>query len=143
MLKDNIVQKCIELLEEKQLIYYGALDPPKGTEGINWKPRTQMLFKSTDFGDDVDRALQKADGNWTYFANDIAYHFYKISRGFQHMILELGSDHIGYVKRLKAAVKALSDDNTTIDVKLHNIVNFFDNGTQIKMSKDLESFNYS
>ncbi|GAT75361.1 arginyl-tRNA synthetase, partial [Ehrlichia ruminantium] len=133
--KDNIVQKCIELLQEKQLIYYGTLDQPKGTEGINWKPRTQMLFRSTDFGDDVDRALQKADGSWTYFANDIAYHFYKISRGFQHMILELGSDHIGYVKRLKAAVKALSDGNATIDIKLHSIVNFLDNGAQIKMSK--------
>ncbi|KYW99145.1 arginine--tRNA ligase [Ehrlichia ruminantium] len=133
--KDNIVQKCIELLQEKQLIYYGTLDQPKGTEGINWKPRTQMLFKSTDFGDDVDRALQKADGSWTYFANDIAYHFYKISRGFQHMILELGSDHIGYVKRLKAAVKALSDGNATIDIKLHSIVNFLDNGAQVKMSK--------
>ncbi|QGR02557.1 arginine--tRNA ligase [Ehrlichia ruminantium] len=135
LIRDNVVQKCVKLLHEKQLIYYGVLDQPKGTEGINWKPRTQMLFKSTNFGDDIDRALQKADGSWTYFANDIAYHFYKISRGFNHMILELGSDHIGYVKRLKAAVKALSDGNATIDIKLHNIVNFFDNGTQVKMSK--------
>ena len=127
LLKNNVVEKCVKLLQDKKLIYYGILDQPKGTENQNWKPRTQMLFKSTDFGDDVDRALQKVDGSWTYFANDIAYHFDKLSRGFQHMILELGSDHIGYVKRLKAAVKALSDNTATIDIKLHNIVNFLDN----------------
>ncbi|AHX03630.1 arginine--tRNA ligase [Ehrlichia chaffeensis str. Heartland] len=135
LLKNNIVEKCVKLLEDKQLIYYGVLEQPKGTEMQNWKPRTQMLFKSTDFGDDVDRALQKVDGSWTYFANDIAYHFDKISRGFQHMILELGSDHIGYVKRLKAAVKALSNNNATVDIKLHNTVNFLDDGVQVKMSK--------
>ncbi|AHX04809.1 arginine--tRNA ligase [Ehrlichia japonica] len=135
LLKNNVIEKCVRLLEDKQLIYYGVLDHPKGMENQNWKPRTQMLFKSTDFGDDVDRALQKVDGSWTYFASDIAYHFDKISRGFQHMILELGSDHIGYVKRLKAAVKALSNNNATIDIKLHNIVNFLDDGMQVKMSK--------
>ena len=135
LLKSNIVEKCVKLLQDKKLVYYGVLDQPKGTEGQNWKPRMQMLFKSTNFGDDVDRALQKVDGSWTYFANDIGYHFDKLSRGFQHMILELGSDHIGYVKRLKAAVKALSDNTATIDIKLHNIVNFLDNGVQVKMSK--------
>ena len=135
LLKNNVVEKCVKLLEDKKLIYYGVLDQPKGTENNNWQPRKQMLFRSTDFGDDVDRALQKVDGSWTYFASDIAYHFDKISRGFQHMILELGSDHIGYVKRLKAAVKALSDNTATIDIKLHNIVNFLNNGVQVKMSK--------
>ncbi|AHC39274.1 arginine--tRNA ligase [Ehrlichia muris] len=135
LLKNNVIEKCVKLLEDKQLIYYGVLDHPKGMENQNWKPRTQMLFKSTNFGDDVDRALQKIDGSWTYFASDIAYHFDKMSRGFQHMILELGSDHIGYVKRLKAAVKALSNNNATVDIKLHNIVNFLDGGVQVKMSK--------
>ena len=135
LLRNNVIEKCVRFLEDKQLIYYGVLDYPKGVESQSWKPRTQMLFKSTNFGDDVDRALQKVDGSWTYFASDIAYHFDKISRGFQHMILELGSDHIGYVKRLKAAVKALSNNNATIDIKLHNVVNFLDGGVQVKMSK--------
>ena len=135
LLKNNVVEKCVKLLQEKKLIYYGVLEEPKGTESQRWKPREQMLFKSTDFGDDVDRALQKVDGSWTYFASDIAYHFDKLSRGFQHMILDLGFDHIGYVKRLKAAVKALSDNTATIDIKLHNIVNFLDDGVQVKMSK--------
>ncbi|KJV68840.1 arginine--tRNA ligase [Candidatus Neoehrlichia procyonis] len=129
------IDNCITKLQKKGLIYYGVLDKPKGKEQSDWSSREQMLFRSTKFGDDVDRALKKKDGSWTYFANDIAYHFDKISRGFYRMILELGSDHAGYVTRLKSAVKALSDGKATIDIKLHNIVNFLENGEPIKMSK--------
>ncbi|QXK91930.1 arginine--tRNA ligase [Neoehrlichia mikurensis] len=129
------IDKCIAVLQEKGLIYYGVPEKPKSKEYSDWSPRRQMLFQSTKFGDDVDRALTKEDGSWTYFAGDIAYHFDKISRGFCRMILELGSDHAGYVTRLKSAVKALSDDKAILDVKLHNIVNFLENGEPVKMSK--------
>ena len=133
---EKVIEKCIEYLRERGLVYEGFLDKPKGVEdGVEWHSRKQMLFKSTDFGDDSDRALQKSDGSWTYFAGDIAYHFNKLSRGFDRLILALGFDHKGYVSRIKAIVNALSDGNATIDVKLYNMVNFLENGVPVKMSK--------
>ncbi|MCV3769720.1 MAG: DALR anticodon-binding domain-containing protein, partial [Wolbachia pipientis] len=133
--KSGKIEKSIKLLSEKGLVYEGYLQRPKSKESKNWTSRKEVLFCSTKFGDDIDRALKKEDGSWTYFASDIAYHFDKISRGFNNMVIELGSDHGGYVKRLKAVVSALSDNKAKIEVKLHNIVNFFDNGKPIKMSK--------
>ncbi len=133
--KSGKIEEGIKILSDKNLIYQGYLEKPKGEKSENWTERKQMLFRSTQFGDDVDRALTKEDGSWTYFASDIAYHYDKILRGFNYMIVEVGSDHGGYVKRLKAIVSALSDGNAKIDVKLHNIVNFLENGKPVKMSK--------
>ncbi len=138
--KSGKIEESIKILSDKGLVYEGYLEKPKGKESENWTSRKEMLFRSTKFGDDVDRALKKEDGSWTYFASDIAYHFDKISRGFNNMIVELGSDHGGYVKRLKAVVSALSDDQAKIEVKLHNIVNFFENGKPVKMSKRSGNF---
>ncbi len=133
--KSGKIEEGIKILSDKNLIYHGYLDKPKGEKSENWTEREQLLFRSTQFGDDVDRALTKEDGSWTYFASDIAYHYDKILRGFNYMIVEVGSDHGGYVKRLKAIVSALSDGHAKIDVKLHNIVNFLENGKPVKMSK--------
>ncbi|WP_339046281.1 arginine--tRNA ligase [Candidatus Mesenet endosymbiont of Agriotes lineatus] len=138
--RSGIVEKSIKILSDKGLIYHGCLDKPKGKEDPNWKPRKQMLFSSTKFGDDVDRPLQKEDGSWTYFATDIAYHFHKISRGFKQMILVLGTDHAGYTGRLKAIVAALSDSKAKIETKLYNLVKFLDDGKPVKMSKRKGNF---
>ncbi|UIP92665.1 arginine--tRNA ligase [Wolbachia endosymbiont of Anopheles demeilloni] len=138
--KSGKIEESIKILSDKGLVYEGYLEKPKGKESESWTSRKEMLFCSTKFGDDVDRALKKEDGSWTYFASDIAYHFDKISRGFNNMIVELGSDHGGYIKRLRAVVSALSDDQAKIEVKLHNIVNFFENGKPVKMSKRSGNF---
>lgn len=138
--KSGKIEEGVKALSEKGLVYEGYLETPKGKKSANWMARKEMLFRSTQFGDDVDRALKKEDGSWTYFASDIAYHFDKMSRGFNNMIVELGSDHGGYIKRLKAVVSALSDDKAKIEVKLHNIVNFFENGRPVKMSKRSGNF---
>ena len=102
------IEACLQKLEDKGLIYTGTLEPPKGKLPEDWEAREQTLFKSTDFGDDVDRPIKKSDGAWTYFAPDIAYHNDKIERGFEVLIDIFGADHGGYVKRAKAAVKALT-----------------------------------
>ncbi|GHM58275.1 MAG: arginine--tRNA ligase [Candidatus Mesenet longicola] len=138
--KSGIVEKSIKILSDKGLIYHGCLDKPKGKEDPNWKPRKQMLFSSTKFGDDVDRPLQKEDGSWTYFATDIAYHSHKISREFNQMIVVLGTDHAGYTGRLKAIVAALSESKAKIEIKLYNLVKFLDDGKPVKMSKRRGNF---
>ncbi|MDD9331133.1 MAG: arginine--tRNA ligase [Wolbachia sp.] len=138
--KSGKIEESVKILSDKGLIYEGYLEKPKGKESENWTSRKEMLFRSTQFGDDVDRALKKEDGSWTYFASDIAYHADKISRGFNNMVVELGSDHGGYIKRLKAGVSALSDNRARIEVKLHNIVNFLENGKPVKMSKRSGNF---
>ncbi len=96
-------------LEGRDLVYTGTLEPPKGKKPEDWEPRPQTLFRATEFGDDVDRPLRKSDGSWTYFAADIAYHLDKVRRGFDALIDVWGADHGGYVKRMQAAVKALSE----------------------------------
>ena len=106
----------------KGLIYEGTLEPPKGKLPEDWEPREQTLFRSTAYGDDTDRPVRKSDGGWTYFAPDIAYHFDKIERGYDELIDVLGADHGGYVKRMKAAVAALSDGRVPLDVKLCQLV---------------------
>ena len=134
------IEAAIEDLLNKDLIYRGALEPPKGKTPEDWEPREQTLFKSTDHGDDVDRPIQKSDGNWTYFAPDIAYHYDKISRGFDALIDVFGADHGGYVKRMKAAVSALSDGQVSLDIKLTQLVRLFKNGEPFKMSKRAGNF---
>ena len=124
----------------KGLIYEGTLDAPKGKTDVDWEPRKQTLFKSTKYGDDVDRPVQKSDGNWTYFAPDMAYHFDKLNRGFNHLIDIFGADHGGYVKRMKAAVAALSKEQTTLDIKLIQLVRLYKNGEPFKMSKRAGTF---
>lgn len=130
----------IEQLSKRGLIYEGVLEPPKGKKLDDWSPRKQTLFKSTDFGDDVDRPVKKSDGAWTYFAPDIAYHFDKIDRGYDILIDILGADHGGYVKRMKAAVLALSDTKVELDVKLVQLVKLYRNGVPFKMSKRAGTF---
>jgi arginyl-tRNA synthetase len=134
------IESALEALEQKGLIYEGVLDPPKGKVPEDWEPREQTLFRSTDHGDDVDRPVKKSDGSWTYFAPDIAYHHDKVERGFHELIDVFGADHGGYVKRMKAAVSALSDGAVPLDVKLTQIVRLFKNGEPFKMSKRAGNF---
>ena len=134
------IEAALKQLQEKGLIYEGILDPPKGKFIEDWERREQTLFKSTEHGDDVDRPLKKSDGTWTYFAPDIAYHFDKIARNFDILIDVLGADHGGYVKRMKAAVSALSDGKVSLDTKLIQLVRLQKNGRPFKMSKRAGSF---
>lgn len=138
--EDNQINQAIDLLTKQNKTYYGSLPRPKGKEIEDWEETTQLLFKATEFGDDIDRALQKSDKSWTYFAADTAYHFNKIKRGYNKMILILGADHGGYIKRMKAMVTALSDNHATIDIKLCQIVKFIKNNEIMKMSKRDGSF---
>jgi arginyl-tRNA synthetase len=137
---DGLIEKSLGLLDEQNLIYQGVLEPPKGKLPDDWEPREQTLFKATDFGDDVDRALKKSDGQWTYFASDVAYHYQKIQRQFNQLVVVLGADHGGYIKRLSAIVKALSGESVLLDVKISQLVNFLENGVQLKMSKRAGTF---
>jgi arginyl-tRNA synthetase len=134
------IEAAIEDLRGKGLIYKGTLEPPKGKLPEDWEPREQTLFKSTEYGDDVDRPIMKSDGSWTYFAPDIAYHFDKVSRGFDALIDVFGADHGGYVKRMKAAVAALSDNAVPLDIKLTQLVKLYKNGEPFKMSKRAGTF---
>ncbi|MFD1159516.1 arginine--tRNA ligase [Roseovarius aestuarii] len=134
------IEQALETLDAKGLIYEGVLEPPKGKKPEDWEPREQTLFKSTEHGDDVDRPVKKSDGNWTYFAPDIAYHFDKVSRGFDALIDVFGADHGGYVKRMKAAVSALSDGKVPLDIKLTQLVKLYKDGEPFKMSKRAGTF---
>ncbi|WP_069299451.1 arginine--tRNA ligase [Neptunicoccus sediminis] len=134
------IEVAIDSLKDKGLIYEGVLEPPKGKKPEDWEPREQTLFKSTEHGDDVDRPVKKSDGSWTYFAPDIAYHYDKISRGFDELIDIFGADHGGYVKRMKAAVSALSEGQVPVDIKLTQLVKLFKDGEPFKMSKRAGTF---
>jgi len=131
---------AIDGLAAKGLVYTGVLEPPKGKTPEDWEPREQLLFRSTQFGDDVDRPLRKSDGSNTYFANDIACHADKIARGFPRLIDVLGADHGGYVSRMKAAVAAVSGGAATLDVVLCQIVHVMRGGVPVRMSKRAGSF---
>jgi len=137
--KDQI-KAAIEELRKKGLIYEGKLEKPKGHDDDEWEDRLQTLFKSTAFGDDEDRALQKSDGSYTYFAGDVAYHYDKLSRGFRHLINVFGADHVGYIPRIKAVVAALSDKTADLDVKVVQLVRLFKAGEPFKMSKRAGTF---
>lgn len=134
------IEAAIEDLKAKGLIYEGVLEPPKGKKPEDWEPREQTLFRSTEHGDDVDRPVMKSDGAWTYFAPDIAYHYDKVQRGFDALIDVFGADHGGYVKRMKAAVSALSGGTVPLDIKLCQLVKLYKNGEPFKMSKRAGTF---
>ena len=140
LLDGGAADRAIDALRAKDLIYQGVLEPPKGRTPEDWEPRPQTLFRATQYGDDVDRPLQKSDGSNTYFANDIAYHADKAARGAAVMIDVWGADHGGYVSRMKAAVRALSDGGCTLDVVLCQIVHVLRGGQPVRMSKRAGSF---
>ena len=131
----DLVNKTIKILKDKSYVGEGFLDPPKGESVKNWKKIKRLIFKSSLFGDDTDRALQKNDGSWTYFANDVAYHYDKINRKFDNLINILGADHTGYIKRISAAVQALSDDKVKLNCKVCQLVKLYKDGKPFKMSK--------
>ncbi|WP_299416366.1 arginine--tRNA ligase [uncultured Sulfitobacter sp.] len=134
------IEACLDKLDKMGLIYNGTLEPPKGKLPDDYEAREQTLFKSTEFGDDQDRAIKKHDGAWTYFAPDIAYHNDKVERGYDALINVFGADHGGYVKRMKAAVHALSGGTVPLDIKLTQLVKLFKNGEEFKMSKRAGNF---
>ncbi|MBP6819751.1 MAG: arginine--tRNA ligase [Ferrovibrio sp.] len=138
--EDGLVQQAFDRLQQRDLIYTGVLEPPKGKLPEDWEARPQALFKATEFGDDIDRPLKKSDGSWTYFGADIAYHDDKYRRGFKQMIDVWGADHGGYVKRMKAAVKAMSMGEGELDIKLVQMVNLLDDGQPVRMSKRAGTF---
>ncbi|WP_022680871.1 arginine--tRNA ligase [Sandarakinorhabdus limnophila] len=134
------VQDALDTLKSKGLIYEGVLEKPKGDAADDWEARPQTLFRSTDFGDDQDRAMQKSNGNWTYFAGDVAYHWDKLTRGYDALVNIFGADHAGYMKRMTAAVKALSDGRVPLDIKIVNLVKLLRAGEPVKMSKRAGTF---
>jgi arginyl-tRNA synthetase len=136
----NQVARTIESLRKSGEVYEGRLPPPKSGATEDWEDREQTLFRSTDFGDDVDRPLKKFDGSYTYFASDIAYHKSKVERGFLNLIDVWGADHGGYIKRMRAAVKAVSAGKAVLDVKLVQLVRLFRAGEPVKMSKRAGEF---
>jgi arginyl-tRNA synthetase len=138
--QNGAVEAVLKLLTDKGLIYTGVLERPKGDAADDWEERPQTLFKSTQFGDDQDRALKKSDGSWTYFAPDIAYHFDKFNRGYTTLIDVWGADHSGYIKRVKAAVAAVTDNKAEIDVKVCQMVRLFRDGEPFRMSKRAGDF---
>jgi len=136
----GLIEEAIRKLEAAGLIYTGTLEPPKGKLPEDWEPREQTLFRSTAHGDDVDRPVKKSDGSWTYFAPDIAYHWDKVKRGYDQLIDVFGADHGGYVKRMKAAVSALSDGKVPLDIRLVQLVKLYKAGQPYKMSKRAGTF---
>jgi len=138
--ENGLIQAALDNLDSKGMIYTGVLEAPKGTKAEDWEQRPQTLFKSTDFGDDVDRALKKSDGSWTYFAADVAYHYDKMQRGFTTLIDVWGADHSGYVKRVESVIKAMSDNKVEFDVRICQMVKLLRNGEPVKMSKRSGNF---
>ena len=138
--KTDLVAQTIGWLRERGFVYDGRLPPPKGAPVEDWEDREQTLFRSTEFGDDVDRPLKKSDGSYTYFASDIAYHRTKIERGFKSLIDVWGADHGGYIKRMQAAVAALSHRKADLDVKVIQLVRLLRAGEPVKMSKRAGEF---
>ncbi len=140
MVESGGVERALQVLQDGGLLYTGTLDPPKGKAPEDWEPRPQTLFKATEFGDEVDRPIRKSDGSWTYFAADIAYHFDKFRRGTPTMIDVWGADHAGYVKRMQAAVKAITGGRGELDVKICQLVRLMRDGQPVKMSKRAGNF---
>ncbi|MAV56469.1 MAG: arginine--tRNA ligase [Candidatus Pelagibacter sp.] len=135
LVKDKSVQKAIDLLKKNNFVQEGFLEPPKGEENINWKKTKRLIFKSSLFNDDTNRALKKDDNSWTYFANDVGYHHTKILRRYDYLVNILGADHTGYIKRISAAVNALSKNKIKLICKVCQLVKFIKNGQPFKMSK--------
>ena len=135
LVENNEVQDVIKFLTENNFVYNGKIKAPEGEDNKNWIEREQLLFKSTDFGDDKDRALQKSDGSWTYFASDVAYHKNKLDRKYDYLINILGADHAGYIKRITSSVDALSKTNNKLICKVSQLVKLIKNNKPFKMSK--------
>ena len=135
MINSNGIEESLSTLKDKGLIYKGIIDAPKGKTYTDWQAREQLLFKSTEFDDDIDRPIKKSDGSWTYFAPDLAYHADKLKRGFDVVIDVLGADHSGYVSRLKAVIKAFTEKKVEFEVKLVQLVKLIKNKSVLKMSK--------
>ena len=140
LVDSGAVKTAFDRLETAGHIYRGVLEPPKGKEPEDWEPREQLLFRASAFGDDTDRPLQKSDGSWTYFASDVAYHMDKLDRTGGPLINIFGVDHGGYVKRMMAAVEALSGQKGQLDIQLCQLVNLMADGTPVKMSKRAGNF---
>ena len=140
LVDSGAVQNAVDRLVAQNDVYRGVLQPPKGKEPEDWEPREQLLFRASEFGDDTDRPLQKSDGSWTYFASDVAYHMDKLDRTGGPLINIFGVDHGGYVKRMKAAVEALSGKKDMLDIRLCQLVNLMENGKPVKMSKRAGTF---
>ena len=140
LVNDDLVTKAVNKLKIKNFVEEGYLQPPKGESNNDWKKTKKLIFKSTLFGDDTDRALQKDDGSWTYFANDIAYHMNKVDRNYDYLINILGADHTGYIKRITAAVSALSEKKIELNCKICQLVKLYKNGKPFKMSKRAGEF---
>ncbi len=136
----DLVDKAVNKLKEKKFVEEGFLPAPKGELKKNWKKIKRLIFKSTLFGDDTDRALQKNDGSWTYFANDVAYHMDKVNRNYENLVNILGADHTGYIKRITAAVSALSENKIKLNCKVCQLVKLYKNGAPFKMSKRAGEF---
>tara|TARA_B100000674_G_scaffold488465_1_gene500654 strand:+ start:55 stop:1788 length:1734 start_codon:yes stop_codon:yes gene_type:complete len=132
---NNEVEKVVDFLKMKNFVYKGKIKAPEGESDINWIERKQLLFKSTEFGDDKDRALQKSDGSWTYFASDIAYHKNKLDRKYDYLVNILGADHAGYIKRISSSVDALTNTNGKLICKVSQLVKLIKNKKPFKMSK--------
>ena len=132
---NNEVEKVVNYLQVKNFVYKGKIKAPEGESDINWVEREQLLFKSTDFGDDKDRALQKSDGSWTYFASDVAYHKNKLDRNYDYLVNILGADHSGYIKRISSSVEALTNTNGKLICKVSQLVKLIKNKKPFKMSK--------
>ena len=140
LIEKKLVDKAINQLKKNDYVQEGFLEPPKGESDKNWKKTKKLIFKSTLFGDDTDRAMKKSDGTWTYFANDVGYHMDKISRNYKYLINVLGADHTGYTKRITAAVNALSDNKVKLNCKVCQLVKLYKNGKPFKMSKRAGDF---
>ena len=135
MVKNRSVDKIIKILKKNNFVFEGFLEAPRGDDSTSWKKTKRLIFKSSSFGDDSDRALQKNDGTWTYFANDIGYHSTKLKKKYDSLINILGADHIGYIKRISAAVSAMSNNKIKLTCKVCQLVKFLKNGEPFKMSK--------
>ena len=140
LVNKDLVNEAVTKLREKKFVEEGYLEPPKGENNENWKKIKRLIFKSTLFGDDTDRALQKNDGTWTYFANDVAYHMNKVDRNYKNLVNILGADHTGYIKRITAAVSALSENKIKLNCKVCQLVKLYKNGKPFKMSKRAGEF---
>jgi len=140
LIENKLVDKAVNHLKKNNYVQEGYLEPPKGETDKTWKKIKRLIFKSTLFGDDTDRAMQKNDGSWTYFANDVGYHMDKVNRNYEYLIDVLGADHTGYVKRITAAVNALSENKVKLNCKVCQLVKLYKNGKPFKMSKRAGDF---
>ena len=140
LVENKLVDKAVKYLKQNNYVEEGYLEPPKGEADKTWKKTKRLIFKSTLFGDDTDRAIQKNDGSWTYFANDVGYHMDKINRNYEYLVNVLGADHTGYIKRITAAVSALSENRVKLNCKVCQLVKLYKDGKPFKMSKRAGDF---